>query len=179
MGQQVVTLTPGQTYVIPSNATIDSWLTTGDATLSSSCDNLGTEDEYCCIGFRFADSEADPDGALESLTLLSIEVGGTVYDMENLDLDGNTSPTDTANAINAITSPVFHVFGIIVDVLAQRTEWGLSAQVPCSMVDTVKFRVTGTGFGEEGAYLIPFAVDPCSCILPATGDSTATHCEEL
>lgn len=178
MAQTTISLTPGQSVVLPAGAQIDSWTATGDASLTSTCNNLPTQDELCCIAFRFADSEGlGADGALQTLTFVSLEIGGTVYDMGDMNLDANGSPTDVAQAINLITFPAFYVYGVVVDVLEERSEWAISARVACSMVDSIKFRLTGTGFGE--LLVIPTPIVDCTCALPTSNDSTATHCDVI
>lgn len=179
MAQQTITLTPGQITVLPAGAQIDSWTATGDAGLTSSCGNLPTQDELCCIAFRFADTESggSPDGALEQISLTSIEIGGTVFDMGDYNLDGNGSLTDIANDLNALVNASFYIYGVIVDVQAQHIEWAISARVACSMVDSIKFEMTGLGFNRF--LVIADELDDCDCALPNTNNSSAIHCDDI
>lgn len=170
--QQVVQLTPGQSIVLPAGAVINSFLTTGDTVVNSSCDNLPPQDEYVCIQFSFSDSEAAASGgAVEAGTVDTITIGGTVYTI-NVALDDGL--TNVANAINTVMGPIFVVYSGAADVLAERVETVLGVRVPSLLKDTIEFKLTGTGF--YGGIIVPHTdVANCDCVTTG-GPPSSSFC---
>ncbi len=172
--QQVIEIFPGQTVVLPSGARIDSYVTSGDAEVTSSCNNLPTEDEYACIQFSLAESEAGGSGgAVESGTIESIKIGGTTYEIGSA-LDDPI--IDAVNTINNAMDPILQIYSWAYEEYSDRKEWVLGARVPSLLVDTIQFKLTATGF--TGGIIVPHEeVADCGCVTTFSGTPTSSSCD--
>jgi hypothetical protein len=175
MGSNVLILKPGETVIVPSSVDITSIITEDGATLTTDCEGLPTTEQYVCIRYNFAESNAPDPAALEDLTLNYITIGGTQYDF-NLTV---TNAVDLQLAINNSMGPVFKVYSASGETGAfnDRHEYAFAVKVPASLKDSILFNMSGTGF-PNGFNLLSVDQTDCEC-LDATGKEQYSCDEDL
>lgn len=174
MGVNVLVLKPGESVLIPSNVTVQSIVLEDGATMSSTCSESIPTDEYVCVAFWFSDSHAtgENDATLETLTIESIEIAGTVYNI-NLGVSNAVDVDDIILYINNIMGPVFVVYGVANEDFTERTDFVINARVPSLLLADLKFKITGTGFSSGGgAYVIPVDIEDCECSFMGDPDNS-------
>ena len=82
---QTITITPGQQFVLPNGATVESIIASGDATATSDC-TIPDLSEYACSYFKFtlSDTEGNYDPMDElSTTMQILTVGSTNFNFDS------------------------------------------------------------------------------------------------
>lgn len=175
MGLNVLILKPGETVLIPSSVDVQSIITEDGATLTTDCTDLPASEEYVCIRYNFAESNAPDPAALEDLTLNYITVGGTQYDL-NLTVN---NALDLQLAINNSLGPIFKVYSASgeTDAFNDRHEYALAVKVPASLKSSILFNMSGTGF-PSGFNLLFVDQSDCEC-LDSSGKEQYSCDEDL
>lgn len=167
--QQVATLNPGESVVLPAGANIVSVVTDGNITVTSTCNDLPTPEEYVCIRYDFAESDAPDPGALEDGSIVSVEISGTVYP---LDIGFGASISTIRDTINDSLGPIFVVYSGAKDSsYDDRAEYALGVKIPSSLISSAKLKLQGTGY-PNGLYVIHTSVTDCACVTTTSGGSS-------
>lgn len=164
-----IVLQPGQTIKLPSDVVVTSIIVNQDATIESTCTNLPDPDEYVCIRYNFAVSDAGNPSALQDLTLNFITIGGTTYNF-NVAIVGNTAVSNILSVkdmINNAMGAIFKVYSASAELNAfsDRFEYALAVKVPASLKEGIIFNMSGTGYpGPPGFNLNYNDQSGCGCL---------------
>jgi len=144
---QTITITPGQQFVLPNGATIESIIASGDATATSDC-TIPDLSEYACSYIKLVvDNDNNPNHPFdeETTTITNLTVGTTVFDFANqLVVDGENPgvafPLATYNSY--ITDLALFEFTAVTQVdLSRRSYVWLYFQTPSELLSTVIMEV--------------------------------------
>lgn len=140
---QTITLVPGQQFVLPNGATIESIIASGDATAESDC-TIPPLDEYICSYIKLVvdsdDNNGHPFDEL-STTISNLTVGTTVFDFANQNIvsgenSGSAYPLATYNSY--ITDQSLFKFTAVTQYnLDKRSYIWLYFQTPSALLPTV------------------------------------------
>jgi len=165
---QSITLTPGQTFVLPAGAVVTGLFVDGAITVTSSCDNLPPPGEFVCGHFYMnIDDDANDNhpNDEESTEFTSIKIGDTTYALNGLLLDQtvtNLNALINSGALFTFTSFTRYVIDDSGD--NKRRAIFLYFKVPETLVDTLELTITansGMSIPTTQIYR-PLEVGPCS-----------------
>ncbi len=158
---KTIILQPGESFTLPPNA--DLVFISEPGVLDSECAvPTDIETGFTCLRYDFSESDTETGGAgsLEDGTFESITVLGVEY---TIGLSFGASIFQLRDTINEELGDLFYVFsGSKETSLDNRTDYALVARVPTFIVDSLKFKIIGTGY-PAGIYVIPTVQGDCSC----------------
>lgn len=160
MGQQVIVINAGQTAVIPANATITALVITGDAQVSSTCDNLPEPTEYKC--WKFLWESTDQDTAHDDAYFTGINIGGTTYNLAGIssaEVNTYDNGADYLASVLPLVLPAGLATGIVSGGGEATDPKCLVIQIP-ETLDSPALYWSNPGF-ESGAFF-PIEGD-CDC----------------
>lgn len=139
-----ITLTPGQCFILPVGAVVQSVVTEGAIDVTSTCGDLPAPTSYKCgVFYFFLDETADDDTAMEEeyVTYTQIKIGGTIYILNELansasEIDLNLHVTDTA---------LFQFKAVQRNVLDDRQRLGVYFKVPEDLFDVTVLQLSDRG----------------------------------
>jgi hypothetical protein len=166
---QSITLTPGQTFVLPAGAVVTGLFVDGAISVTSSCDNLPPPGEFVCGHFYMNidddDNPSHPNDE-ESTEFTSIKIGDTTYPLNGLLLDQTVINLNALLNIGAVFTFTSITRYIIDDDPSndKRMAIKLYFKVPETLVDTLELIITGNSGEPEPTTQIyrPVEVGPCS-----------------
>jgi hypothetical protein len=166
---QTITLTPGQQFVVPNGATVESIIASGDATATSDC-TIPDLSEYACSYIKLVvdnDNNSGHPFDEQSTTITSVTVGTTVFDFANqLVVDGENPgvafPLDVYNSY--ITDLALFKFTAVTQVdLSKRSYVWLYFQTPSNLLSTIEMEIIEHGnpfFAKAGTVAITCGETP-------------------
>lgn len=143
---QSITLTPGQTFVLPAGAVVTGLFVDGAITVTSSCDNLPDPGAFVCGHFYMnIDDDANDNhpNDEESTVFTSIKIGDTTYELDGLLLNqtvANLNALLNVGAVFTFTSFTRYVIDDSGD--NKRRAIFLYFKVPETLVDTLELTIT-------------------------------------
>lgn len=146
------TIKAGETFVLPSGATIVSLVSNGDAVASSLCD-LPEVEEYVCSYFKVTLDSSDIDGRPmdEPTTLISsITVGDKVFDFNGFRIiknGGSNSEPPNIVELNALITDLglFSFTRVGYTQVSQRQVVWLHFKTPASYLPYTEMKVLDNG----------------------------------
>ena len=148
---QTITLSPGQQFVVPNGAVVESIIASGDATAISDC-TIPDLTEYACSYIKLVvdnDNNTGHPFDEQTTTITNLTVGNSVFDFANqLVVDGENPgtafPLDIYNSY--ITDLALFKFTAVTQVnLSKRSYVWLYFQTPLELVSTVLMEVIEHG----------------------------------
>lgn len=167
-GLKTAIIKPGETFVLPAGAVIESLIYDGSIDVTSTCDNLPTPEDYKCYNMIFGTSENQSSSPVlegQDTTLEYLEISGIKYNA-NINLF-NMPPNDSGNILGSqittffTTKPpqqLFKVDHIDKSTTGARVEFIVYFKSIDSIVNTIKLKMSGPGFGN-GLYVMPVLAD--------------------
>ena len=166
---QSITLTPGQTFVLPAGAVITGLFVDGAISVTSSCDNLPPPGEFVCGHFYMnIDDDDNPNhpNDEESTEFTSIKIGDTTYVLNGLLLNQTVTNLNALLNVGSLFTFTSITRYIIDDDPSndKRMAIKLYFKVPETLVDTLELIITGNSGQLEPTTQIylPVEVGPCS-----------------
>lgn len=142
---KTITLGPGDCFVLPKDAVVESIIQNGAITVTSNCGNLPTPTSYKCgVFYLFIDNTGEDDTAMEEeyVTYTQIKIGGTIYLLNELvsgtsEADLNTHVTDQA---------LFQFKAVQINVsTGDRRRYGVYFQVPEDLFEDTVLQISDRG----------------------------------
>lgn len=149
--QQVATLNPGESVVLPAGAKIISIVTEGNITVTNSCGTVPESSSYKCGYFHLELDVDDNDGHSmdeESTLYQHIKVGNTTDVMNQLIVTGENPGSlvdDTVLNTHITNTAVFSFKEVTRNVLSKRQIIFVWFQVPEELFDVTELAVANRG----------------------------------
>lgn len=167
---QSITLTPGQTFVLPAGAVVTGLFIDGAISVTSSCDNLPDPGAFVCGHFYMNIDEDTSDNHPndeESTIYKSIKIGDTSYTLGGLlwTTSAATLNTTYLSAIGALFQFTdIQVYAIDDPGDNKRRAVKAFFKIPETLVDTLELTIIGNNGMTEPTTQIyrPVEVGPCS-----------------
>lgn len=139
-----ITLTPGQCFVLPKDAIVQSIVTSGAIIVTSDSCSLPTPSSYKCgVFYLFIDETVNDDTAMEEeiVTYSKLRVGGNTYIINEL-----VEPTTDAQFNLHITDlALIEIKAIVKNVLSDRQRIGVYFQVPEGLFNDTELEISDRG----------------------------------
>lgn len=166
VGLQTAIIKPGETYILPAGAIVQSLIYDGSIDVTSTCDNLPSPDSYKCYNFIFTvNRDITPSPTLEGQdTILNyLEISGIKYN-SNMTLNVGTPSLHLDSTVKAnlttffSTSPpqaIFKLNHIDTDLTGDRATFIVYFKSIDSIASTIKLKFTGNAGFENGLFVTP------------------------
>ena len=166
---QSITLTPGQTFVLPAGAVVTGLFIDGAISVTSSCDNLPDPGAFVCGHFYMnIDDDDNPNhpNDEETTVFTSIKIGDTTYELDGLLLNQTVANLNALLNVGAVfTFTSITRYQIPEDPgVDKRVAVKLYFKVPETLVDTLELQIIANSDQIEPNTQIyrPVEVGPCS-----------------
>lgn len=147
MSKKTVIIKPGETFILPKNATIEALILDGAINVESTCDNLPTPSSYICGYFKIVcDVDSNPGHSMDELHTFynTLYVGGNQYVMNRSVLNGdNPGSLTSISELNTFVPDqvLFSFKSVVRDVLDKRQYVYVYFKAPESIWDTISLKI--------------------------------------
>lgn len=138
---KTITLGPGDCFVLPKDAVVESIVTSGAIDVTSNCGNLPTPTSYKCgVFYFFLDETANSETAMEEeeVRYWKLFVGGTTF---NIDILANPASEADLN-LYVTDQALFKFMAVQRTVLSDRVRFGVYFQVPEDLFDATTLQLS-------------------------------------
>lgn len=147
MSNRTIIIKPGEVFILPKGATVDSMIIDGSITVSSTCNNLPTPSSYKCGYFEFVcDVDSNEGHSMDEAHTIyqSLTVGGNTYVMNKEAIDGENpgSLVGVTDLNTFVTDQVLFSFTAINRLVLDKRQYiRLFFKTPDSLWDTVELQI--------------------------------------
>jgi hypothetical protein len=151
MSKRTAIIKPGETFILPKGAIINSVIIDGTINVESSCDNLPVPSAYKCGYFYFICDVDDNDGHSmdeQSTHYSKVKVGGNIYVMNKDIISGDNPGTlFSVSELNTFIPDqvLFSFTAINRNVLSKKQLIRLYFKVPDSLFDELELEINNGG----------------------------------